>query len=311
MARRRISLLVTGSLVALGALIGVSLWVSTDTSRQTGPVDARPFDKGDEYVAIGDSYTSAPESVQSTDPCLQTVTNYPHKVAAKLGLKLKDVSCAGAATTHVTAPHAIGSDQRPPQADALSPRTDLVTVSMGGNDFNSFGAVAYGCAALRTQDSSGAPCQQADDAAGDKSVENLMKVTEQSLVDVIRQVAERAPQARIVLVGYPEIFPETGPCDQLPLALGDYPFARRVNELLVRAQERAAARTNVEYVDVFAATRGHDMCAKDPWIAGLSPTRSDAMPLHPYPEEQQLVAGLIVNQLKRAPTPNREQPADH
>ena len=81
------------------------------------------------------------------------------------------------------------------------------------------------------------------------------------------------------------------------LAAGDYPLARRVNEMLVRAQENAAERTNAEYVDVFAATAGHDMCADDPWIAGIKPAGSDAMLYHPYPVEQQVVADLLVDLL--------------
>jgi lysophospholipase L1-like esterase len=310
MTRWQISLLVTGVLVALGILIGISLWSSPDTSRQTGPVDVRPFDKGDEYVAIGDSYTAAPGTGPSPNDCFQTATNYPRKVAAKLGLRLKDVSCIGAATSHVAAPQVFGSIRRPPQADALSPRTDLVTVSLGANDFNTFGTVAFGCTALRFEDPSGAPCKAADAAATGGTVAQKTQATEQNLVDTIRLVAKKAPTARIVVVGYPEFFPSTGPCAHLPLALGDYPFAHRINELLVRAQKRAATRAKVEYVDVFSASRGHDMCAQDPWIAGVNPARAHAAPWHPYPEEQQLVADLILDQLTRAPTPNREQPAD-
>jgi hypothetical protein len=83
----------------------------------------------------------------------------------------------------------------------------------------------------------------------------------------------------------------------LPLADGDYPYAYRLVEVLVRAQKRAAVRANVEYLDVFAASRGHNMCSKDPWIAGVNPTRDDAAPLHPYPEEQELVAKLLVDRL--------------
>jgi lysophospholipase L1-like esterase len=297
MAPRQTSRLGVGGLSALLVLAGCNQGNLPDIPPETRPADVRMIEKGDEYVAIGDSYTSAPDTGASADTCFHTTTNYPHQVAARLGLKLKDVSCGGAKTDHVTAPQISGSTQRPPQADALSRGTRLVTVSLGANDFNTFTAATFGCIALRSADPSGAPCQKADATATGRTVEKNMDEIEQRIVDVIRLVAARAPRARIVVVGYPEFFPTTGPCEQLPLALGDYPFAHRINELLVRAQQRAAARTHAEYVDVFTASRGHDMCARDPWIAGLRPTRSGAMLLHPYPEEQRLVADLLVHLL--------------
>jgi lysophospholipase L1-like esterase len=313
MARWKIALLAAGTLLAAGIVVALITVAGrgpsspvTEPSKPTGPP---PIAAGAEYVAIGDSYTSAPGAGPSANDCRQATTNYPRMVAAKLGLRLKDVSCIGAATSHVTAPQVFGSSRRPPQADALSPGTDLVTISLGANDFNIFGTVAFGCTALRFGDPSGAPCQEADAAATGGTVEQKTHKTEQRLVDTIRLVERRARGARIVVVGYPEFFPSAGPCAHLPLALGDYTFAHRVNELLVRAQARAAKRTKVEYVDVFTASRGHDMCAQEPWIAGLNPTRTDAAPWHPYPEEQQLVANLLIDLLTGAAPPNREQPA--
>lgn len=311
MARWQITLLIAGLVLTAGALVGVSLWDGPDTTHEAGPREVRPINQGDEYVALGDSYTSAPGTGRSTDDaCLQTAANYPHTVAEELGLRLTDVSCGGAKTNHVTESRIFRSTHHPPQADAISPGTDLVTVGIGGNDVNVFGVVAYVCTTLRARDPSGAPCQTDFAARRGSNIERRADRMEESLVGVIKHVAKGAPSARIVVVGYPELFPKAGPCEQLPLALGDYAFAYRINELVVRAQKRAAARTNVEYVDVFTASRGHNMCAKDPWIAGLRPTRSDAMPLHPYPEEQQLVADLLLDLLNGTAPPKRERPPD-
>ena len=57
---------------------------------------------------------------------------------------------------------------------------------------------------------------------------------------------ERSPDARILVIGYPQIVPASGTCDLLPLAAGDYPFARSVNEGLTRAVRLGAryARRN-------------------------------------------------------------------
>lgn len=297
MTRWQTSHLLTGCLLALATLTGCGPPAATPEPSGERTEVPRAIEKGDEYVAIGDSYTSAPGNGPSVDDCLQTNENYPHNVATRLGLKLKDVSCGGAATKNVMAPQTIRSTSRPPQGDAVSRDTDLVTISLGGGDVDALGHVAFGCASVRTQDPAGAPCQTADSVGGSSAIETEIAKTRQRLIAVIKQVAERAPHARIVVVGYPEFFPEAGPCTQLPLALGDYAFAHRINQLLVEAQAAAAARTGVEYVDVFAASRGHDMCAKDPWIAGLHPVRPGATALHPYPEEQQLVADLLVDLL--------------
>lgn len=295
MARRRILLLGLGATLAVAVVVGLVLWQIVQSERDPGA--PRAIEKGDEYVALGDSYTSAPGTGPSSDECMQTALNYPHQVAVRLELRLTDASCGAAQTKHATEAQTVGSTRRPPQADRVSPSTDLVTISLGGSDFSVLGHVGYTCAAVRAQDPTGAPCQEADEAAEDGTFERKLKKVEQRLVDVIRLVAKRAPDARIVVVGYPEAFPKSGPCTQLPLADGDYAFAYHLVELLVRAQERAAARADVEYLDVFAASRGHNMCAKDPWIAGVNPDRDDAAPLHPFPEEQNLVSDLLVDLL--------------
>lgn len=253
---------------------------------------------GDEYVAIGDSYTAAPLNSPRANPCLRSTTNYPHQVAAELGLQLTDVSCSAASTEHFAEPQILGSVRIPPQAEALSSGTDLVTIGLGGNDFNAIGVVVIQCISVRQQDPTGAPCKDADAARGTRAIAKEIARTERRLVNVIRQVSRRAPEARIILVGYPELFPATGPCAQLPLAWGDYAFAHRINKLIVRAQKRAAARADVEFLDIYDATRGHNMCAPDPWIAGAKPARSDATAFHPYPEEQVLVADRLLNLLR-------------
>jgi lysophospholipase L1-like esterase len=284
--------------IAVGVFVGVSLHETPETSRDPRSSDARPIAKGDQYVAIGDSFTGAPGTgpAAANDGCQQSTTNYPHRVAKELQLKLTDVSCGFAMTLHVTAPQVLGASRRPPQIRAVTPKTDLVTISLGANDFFTYGSIVTSCTSLRAKDPDGAPCAEADAASG-RPIETRVGLIEQRLTAVVRLVAKRAPEARIIVVGYPQFFPPSGPCEQLPLATRDYAFARRVNVLLVESQRAAAERTNAEYLDVFSATDGHDMCARDPWVAGLRPSRGDAAPWHPYPKEQRLVAKLIVDRL--------------
>jgi len=117
---------------------------------------------GDQYVALGDSATAAPGTGPMSDvACLQSSTNYPHRVATTLGLDLVDVSCSGATTEDVAEGQVFRQAELPPQADALSDSADLVTIGLGANDFKVFGTVVLSCAALRDTNPAGSPCKAA------------------------------------------------------------------------------------------------------------------------------------------------------
>ena len=86
---------------------------------------------GASYVSMGDSYTAgpgiAPPSPTAPADCAQSAANYPHLVATALNLSLTDVSCSGAKTENFTV--AQYGDQ-PPQFNALSASTEVVTIGM-------------------------------------------------------------------------------------------------------------------------------------------------------------------------------------
>ena len=98
------------------------------------------------YVSMGDSYTSGPGILPyaPTAPadCGQSELNYPHLVSDALKLSLTDVSCGGAKTANFKL--AQYPDQ-PPQFEALSESTEVISVGMGGNDNNVFGTLLQGC----------------------------------------------------------------------------------------------------------------------------------------------------------------------
>ncbi len=288
---------------ALSALVAGALALAGCTGEDVDVADtaARAIETGDRYVALGDSYTAAAFTgphTDTSDGCWRSDGNYPHLVAGELGLELTDVSCGGATTEDVESSQQQtlkDAGPRPPQIDAVAEDTDLVTVSLGGNDFGLIADLISGCVLAGIQDPDGAPCA---DARADQLDRRIARVRER-LVGVIGAVAERAPDARVVVVGYPQIYPPTGSCEDVRLATGDLGYARRVVELLVDAQAAAAAEANAEYVDVFGPSAGHDICGADPWIAGHTVKRQgEATPYHPYPEEQQLVAELLLGALQ-------------
>lgn len=246
------------------------------------------------YVALGDSFTAAPGLPGSSLPCLRSEENYPALVAEALGesfrVTLDDRSCIGADTSSLAAPQELGGARIPPQAAAVDRRTDLVTLSVGGNDDGFFVRLLTGCLGL------GASPEQVPCEAG-PLVEGLASV-QQRLVAAVADVQRRAPDAQVLLVGYPLLVPEQGSCADLPDDPADRAVARQANEALVDVVAEAAAESGAAYVDVARASRGHDLCSDEPWVAGSASDPSGAIPFHPLPAEQQAVARLVMRQAR-------------
>lgn len=261
---------------------------SPDASANRQPIKA-----GDRYVALGDSYTSAPGVGTATGPagCLRTDGNYPHLLATALDLELTDVSCGGAKTQDMTKPQVAGAETVAAQVDAVTEDTDLVTLSIGANNGSVYGNLVVSCARLAVTNPTGAPCSD----LAQKNPDVLPQVFDgvaAGIVETVAAILDRAPNARIVIVGYPQIIPAQGTCALLPLAEGDYAFGRGVLQEFVEAQAEAAEQAGAEYVDVWAASEGHDICAADPWVAGFRPAKAGTA-YHPYAEEQAVVADLV------------------
>ena len=301
------------ALVVLGVLLAGCTSGGADADR-SAPVPERttktepepPAQEGSgprlRYVALGDSFTAAPALpvTDPDDPCLRSSGNYPAQVATALGesyrVELRDRSCSGAVTADLAAPQVAGGGEVPPQLAGLDRRTDLVTLSMGGNDFSVFLRLVGGCVALAEQDPEGSPC--ADAAGNDAPLDDVAPEIEQRLVDAVATIRDRSPRAQVLLVGYPQLIPARGGCPELlPLATGDLAFAREGNRALSDLVARAADRAGAGYVDVWSASRGHDVCADEPWISGRGGDPSGAIPFHPLPAGQEAVARLVLAQV--------------
>jgi hypothetical protein len=269
-------------------------------ARTTGAPTGAPT-AYDEYVALGDSYTAAP-LVPPTDVstlCLRSEVNYPALLASAMpGTVLTDVSCSGASTDNMSIPQAGRGGSVPPQFDALSRRTDLVTIGLGGNDDNLFATLLGRCTQLAGSDPTGSPCAVALAEDGSDQLTRTLDNIRRNVADVVDGVRLRSPDARIVVVGYPQIVPASGTCDLLPLAAGDYPFARQVNEGLTLAVRRGATDAGAEYVDLWAPSSGHDICSSEPWINGRITSAETALAYHPLAVEQRVVADLILARIR-------------
>jgi hypothetical protein len=229
------------------------------------------------YVALGDSYSAAsgvvPPDPSAPPSCLRSIRNYPHVIAARTGAQLTDVTCGAAETKDYFTSQSSGV---PPQLAAVKRDTQLVTMTIGGNDSGVFinSIVECGAAGASTA-GQGSPCK---DRYGDSFQQTIRTSTYPSLVKALRAVRTAAPHATVAILGYPWILPARGGCfDRMTVAEGDVPYLRGIQATLNDAVRRAAAATGATYVDMNRVSNGHDACTPigvrwvEPVLQGTNP----------------------------------------
>ena len=72
---------------------------------------------------------------------------------------------------------------------------------------------------------------------------------------------------------------------------------RVANRRLNDEMEAAAEEVDVEFVDVYAASHGHDVCSHEPWVQGRVGSRRVGAALHPLARGQQAVAEMVLHEL--------------
>lgn len=236
-----------------------------------------------QFVGLGDSYAAGPLIPnQSLNPlgCLRSDHNYAHLAAAQLGKTLSDVSCSGATTEDMTNTQNVTPGPNPPQFDALSAATQTVTLSIGGNDI-AFTSIIENCAAVTPF---GHPCiDQYNNGSGDQLAARI-DATAPKVAAVLQGIHTRAPSARVLVIAYEPILPETGSgCwPQVPLAWADVPYLRATEKRLNTMLASVAAANGARYVDTYTAAIGHDACKSSStrWVEPLVPGNT-AAPFHP------------------------------
>ena len=248
------------------------------------------------YVALGDSFTAAP-FVPITDiarGCFRSSNNYPSQLASLLHIEdLRDRSCIGASTAELTGSQPTRNGMTvPPQLDALSERTDLVTVGIGANNHGLYARMATVCRR------SAQICRLHDRRV---LLGAIVDQVRPALVSALQQVRQRAPRARVLLVGYPQLLPPRGGCDLLPRMRGkDRATFRDISLRLRQGMRDAAREVGVEFVDFYAVSAGHDICAPHPWVQGRVGNRRGAG-MHPLATGQVALARTIEEVLRREP----------
>lgn len=245
------------------------------------------------YVALGDSYASGPGIPNQVDAtCARSDENYPSLLAAANSWQVTDVSCSGATTTALAGTQ--GSQA--PQLDALGADTDVVTLTIGGNDLG-FSSNLATCAGLAAKDPTGNPCQTFFTSDGTDRLAQRVDDIAPKIAAALDAVRQRAPYAKVLVVGYPDLFPDDGvgcTSSAVPLAAGDFAYLRDTEKKLNAMIADQAAANGARFVDTYTPTVGHDMCKPvgERWIEPLV-APAPAAPAHPNAQGQQAMAATV------------------
>ncbi|GAA2499928.1 SGNH/GDSL hydrolase family protein [Winogradskya humida] len=212
-----------------------------------------------DYVALGDSYSSGVGAPGQSGTCLRSSNAYPGLwAAANDPATYKSVACSGATT----------DDLRSSQLSALTAATDLVSVTIGGNDVG-FAPTIITCTLVG---------DSACAAKVDESLEYLRDEMPAKFTATYAEIRAKAPNATVVVLGYPILFDEAAAsCGfagmSIPKRKSINKGARELNAA-IRAYAQAAGFTWSDVTDEFA---GHGICGASPWLHGLTvlpPTNS-------------------------------------
>ncbi len=242
-----------------------------------GIASARPS-----YVGLGDSYSSGVgtrDYSYDSSSCQRSPYAYAPLIGAAKGYSLTFAACGGATT----------SDVKSSQVNSLSSTTNLVTITIGGNDAG-FSSVMTNCAAYYFT------CQSAINTAN-SFIANQLPGLLDSTYDAIRS---HAPNADVVVLGYPRLFTSSGTlCNATVLTSSHEQELNQTADSLDSVISSRAAAHGFTYVDPRNAFSSHEVCSSSEWLNGLSNPLSESY--HPNQAGQAEFATLIEAGLTHPP----------
>jgi lysophospholipase L1-like esterase len=212
------------------------------------------------YAALGDSYASgvgAPPYDPTSGGCRQSPRSAARLWAESHGASFTFAACSGATTTDVINNQLAG----------LTSATTLVTITIGANDLH----VLEGAITCVTQGD--AACLQVVNAAEAA----IVTTVRQQLENTYAQIKAKAPNARLIVLGYPRPFELTPSCPQTvspftPSGIDVYSrgLANHAADLLDQVTQDRAVAAGATFVDVRSAFAGHGICSDSPWIQAIA-----------------------------------------
>ena len=212
------------------------------------------------YVALGDSYSSGTGTrtyLADGTSCQRSVYAFPSLLASSKGYALDFRACSGATTADVAAL----------QLGALGTGTAYVSLSAGGNDAG-FASVLTTCA----QPAWASDCGAAVDRANAFITTSLPP----RLSSLYASIRSRAPQARVVVVGYPRVF-DGEDCNAFTwFSPTEEARLNATADLLNGRLAQAATAAGFTFRNPTTAFTGHAVCDTTEWLNGLSSPVSDS-----------------------------------
>jgi lysophospholipase L1-like esterase len=229
------------ALVALGAAAALT-------------VSAAPAQAANSYVALGDSYSSGTGTrtyINDGTSCQRSVYAYPSLISANKGLILNFRACSGAKVADVTNT----------QLSALTTTTTQVSISVGGNDAG-FADVLTECA----QPGWMSDCNGAIDGA-----QNIINTTLPTRLSTLyAAIRSKAPNAKVVVVGYPRIF-QGEDCNAFTwFSPAEETRLNQTADLLNSKTSAQASAKGFTFVNPTSRFTGHAVCDDVEWLNGLS-----------------------------------------
>jgi lysophospholipase L1-like esterase len=238
----RVFYVISGTVVAAASAVGLTMALTASPAANATPAV--------NYVALGDSYASgvgAGDYISSSGSCDRSTNAYPEQWAdANHPASFTSEACSNATTSTVDSS----------QLSALSSQTTLVSITIGGNDVG-FSSVMTTCVLLPTSS-----CLNAVSAA-----EALIAdVLPGSLNVTLQAIRHDAPNAKIVVVGYPDLYDlsKSGSC--IGLSTADRTALNQGAGDLDSALAAAAANNGDSFASVQSTFAGHEICDSASWL---------------------------------------------
>ncbi|MFH9134486.1 SGNH/GDSL hydrolase family protein [Streptomyces sp. NPDC017524] len=242
MSVRRIRASVVTLALAAVAALGVA-----------GPASATDSAAAGGYVALGDSYSSgvgAGSYLSDSGDCRRSTNAYPYLwQAANSPASFDFVACSGATTSSVAGT----------QLGVLNASTSLVSVTAGGNDVG-FADVMQDCVL-------------AGEATCITSVNNAVSQMNSSLpgsLDALYDgIRARAPQAQVVVLGYPRFYQLSGSC-VAGLSEAERTAINNASDVLNDVLAKRSADAGFTFSSVVDEFTGHELCSGDAWLHSVT-----------------------------------------
>jgi lysophospholipase L1-like esterase len=281
-----------------------------------------------EYVALGDSYASG-EGLGpffTSDNCHRSINFAFAELLTASGHPIIDPSkrfkaCSGARSGNiynVEQPVADGRQVEPGKG-LIGPKTDLITIMMGGNDVHFSDVLKLCVARVDCPTEVFAVQDPAEDERADLTpaaplgqwAPAMIDVVEKRLGVLLARLAVDAPNARILIVGYPQLLPagrvarQFDVCDALVSAIDTQErntfvtLQRRLNAGIANA---ASKTHRVEFIDPTDAFVTHEACgSRGELIHSTNLSKVDPGLFHPTAKGQQLLARTVACYLNLNP----------